>query len=128
MIRLPTSNNGHAQFSIGGYRNGAETIGCAATPVRREAIGLALLARIAPEGRGSANESFAEVAEEGARAYSALGRLEPHEQFIINLRVVERLSYREIEALTSWTREAARKAFERAIEKLRALYHSDLKP
>jgi RNA polymerase sigma factor (sigma-70 family) len=94
---------------------------------RKEQIGLALYARIEPQGPGSLQERAAETREEGTRAYAAFQQLKPHEQFVINLRAVEGLSYPEIEGLTGWTKEAARLAYRRAIERLKALFQSDVK-
>ena len=94
---------------------------------RKEQIGLALYARIEPQGGGSLQERAAETREEATRAYAAFQQLKPHEQFVINLRAVEGLSYPEIERMTGWTKEAGRQAYRRAIEQLKALFQSDVK-
>jgi RNA polymerase sigma factor (sigma-70 family) len=93
--------------------------------VRKEQIGLILFSRMAPQGVAAAHEDAAQLKEEAARAGAAFERLKPHEQFIINLRAIEGLRYPDIEALTGWTKEAARLAYRRAIEQLRVQLQSD---
>ena len=93
---------------------------------RTEKIGLALRDRIESARHGSRQENIPQEREEAARVYAKFQCLQPHEQFIINLRVVEGLRYPQIEALTGWTKEAARQAYRRAIERLRKLLKSDV--
>jgi RNA polymerase sigma factor (sigma-70 family) len=100
------------------YRNDA---------ARKEQIGLILFHRVAPQSAGASHEDAVQLKEESAKACAAFERLKPHEQFIINLRAIEGLRYSDIEALTGWTKEAARQAYRRAIEQLRAALQSDAK-
>lgn len=93
---------------------------------RKEQIGLVLFTRIAPQGTRAGHEYAAQLKEEATKAYRAFERLKPHEQFIVNLRAMEGLRYADIETLTGWTKEAARQAYRRAIEQLRAQFQSDV--
>lgn len=69
-------------------------------------------------------EDKLEGREEAARAFAAFQRLKPHEQFIINLRVVEGLPFAQIAALVNSTEGAVTKACGRALKRLRGLFES----
>ncbi len=93
----------------------------------KQAIGMALRARLSANGCSVRQDELAEHGEEVNRAYAAFKRLKPNEQFIINLRVLEGLRYPQIEALTGLSREAARTSYRRAIERLKKHFESDVK-
>jgi RNA polymerase sigma factor (sigma-70 family) len=69
-------------------------------------------------------EDKLEQREEAARAFAAFQRLKPHEQFIVNLRVVEGLPFAQIAALVNSTEGAVTKACGRALKRLRGLFES----
>ncbi|HEY4309005.1 MAG TPA: sigma-70 family RNA polymerase sigma factor [Pirellulales bacterium] len=100
------------------FRNAAE---------RKEEIGLSIIQRMSSAESASGPEQTAQLRDDGRRAYSAFRQLKTHEQFVINLRVIEGLRYREIEALTGWACDASRKAYARAMENLRSLLEFDAK-
>jgi len=64
-----------------------------------------------------------EEREEHEKAYFLFQALKPHEQFVINLRLLNSLSYKEISAMTGSTEDAARMAYDRAVARLRTNYH-----
>ncbi|MBX3414963.1 MAG: sigma-70 family RNA polymerase sigma factor [Pirellulales bacterium] len=66
-----------------------------------------------------------EQREELDRAYALYQCLKPNEQCVIHLRLFEGLSYQQIAMLTNSTAEAARKAYDRALDKLRRSYAND---
>ena len=59
------------------------------------------------------------------RALAAFQQLNPHEQNVINLRVVERLRFKEIASLARSSEDAVRKAYARAIDRLRSLFETN---
>jgi RNA polymerase sigma factor (sigma-70 family) len=76
------------------------------------------------DGDAIAGDSPSEQHEESDRAYRLFQALKPHEQFAIDLRLFQGLSYKQIAELTGTTDEAARKAFDRAMSRLRASYQN----
>jgi DNA-directed RNA polymerase specialized sigma24 family protein len=95
----------------------------------RETIGRAIRQRINfdPE-RGDSPCDALVVQEDGDRAYRAYVRLLTHDQVIISLRLFEGLTFPEIGQRLRRSSEAARKAFDRAIQKLTDLYLSNGNP
>lgn len=89
---------------------------------QKQKIWLAIRTRVASESSGRRAGDPAQRREECERAFAAFGRLKPNERFIINLRLLEGLRYKVIGAMTGWSEEAARKAYDRAIERLKKLY------
>lgn len=71
---------------------------------------------------GSTSGAKAEEREEMQRAFAAFRSLRPNEQFIIELRLLNGLSYKEIAAMSDSTEDAVRRAYSRAIARLRACY------
>ena len=63
--------------------------------------------------------------EEARHTYAAFQQLKPNEQFIIKLRLLEGLRYKQIAQMTGWSEDAARKAYDRAIARLKTLYQSN---
>lgn len=57
--------------------------------------------------------------EEAARAYAAVRRLKPHDQYIIKARVFEDLSFGQIAIIVNRSEDAVSKAYRRAIKRLR---------
>jgi RNA polymerase sigma factor (sigma-70 family) len=92
---------------------------------QKEKIWLAIRTRIASESGGRPDGDPAQRREECERAFAAFGRLKPNERFIINLRSLEGLRYKEIGAMTGWSEEAARKAYDRAIAHLKELFQAN---
>jgi len=70
------------------------------------------------------NEDQLERQEEATRAFAAFQRLKPHEQFVINLRVVEGLPFGQIALLVNSTEGAVTKACSRSLKRLRGLFES----
>lgn len=66
--------------------------------------------------------SALERREERNRAFAIFKKLKSHEQFLIDLRLLSGLTFKQIAAMTHSTEDAARKAYHRAIDKLRAKY------
>jgi len=77
---------------------------------------------------GQSAEDSLERREEAARAFTAFQTLKPHEQFIINLRVVEGLPFGQIALLVNSTEGAVTKACRRALQRLRKQFvtHEEL--
>lgn len=96
--------------------------------VRREEIGWLLRARLERIWRLDRQDSRLEWREEAARAFAAFRSLKPHEQFVLGLRAVEGLHYPQIEAMTGWTREAARQAYRRALQQLKSRFEQTDRP
>ncbi|MBX9787806.1 MAG: sigma-70 family RNA polymerase sigma factor [Pirellulales bacterium] len=84
-----------------------------------------LHSRSAAEQGGSQGVSPAEQREELERAFSLFQALKPNEQFIIDLRLLNGLSYKEISAMTGSTEDATRKAYDRAMTRLKASYYDN---
>ncbi|MFO0946951.1 MAG: RNA polymerase sigma factor [Planctomycetota bacterium] len=63
--------------------------------------------------------------EDAERAHALYKKLRPNEQFIIELRLFSDLSYKEIALVSDWTPNAARMAYDRAIERLKELFYSN---
>lgn len=91
----------------------------------RRKIRLAFEARLLTEPTGRGHEELMNLREEAERAAAAFNRLKPHEQAIIQLRILEKLSYPQIEALTGLSAEGARTACRRAIAQLKKLFETD---
>lgn len=81
-----------------------------------------LRARIAVDTEHVAGSSPAEKQEETNRAYALFQALKPHEQFVIDLRLFQGLSYKQIAELTGMKEDASRQAFNRAMTRLRSNY------
>jgi RNA polymerase sigma factor (sigma-70 family) len=92
---------------------------------RKEDIGRYLLAVLNPNGLTPPQEHAAQLREESDRMYAAFERLETGEQVIIRLRAVESLQFPQIGVLTNRTSEAIRKAYDRAMEKLRGMLNAN---
>lgn len=77
---------------------------------------------------GSVVEDRLERREEAALAFAKFQRLKPHEQFILNLRVVEGLPFKSIASLVNSTESAVTQACRRALERLRTRceFHDEL--
>lgn len=91
----------------------------------RRKIKLAFEARLLTETNGKSQDELMQMRQEAERAAAAFNRLRPHEQTIIKLRILEKLSYPQIEALTSMSAEGARTACRRAIAQLKELFDGD---
>ena len=92
---------------------------------KKEKIWLAMRSRIGDVLRNARESDPAEAREEAARAAAAFERLRPNERFVINLRLLEALPYKQIATMTGWSEDAARKAYARAIRRLQSLYESN---
>ena len=86
---------------------------------------MTIRARVDADHDNGREETPAEAREEAKRAYGAFERLKPNERFIINLRLIEALRYKQIAAMTGFSEEAARKAYDRAICHLQKLYQAN---
>jgi len=95
------------------------------TAQKKEKIWLAIRARVASDPRRGGGDDPAERREQTRHAYAAFERLKPNERFIINLRLLEGLRYKQISAMTGWSDEAARKAYDRAIARLKKLFRTN---
>lgn len=73
----------------------------------------------------AAHEIEADQREEAERVFRLFREFKVNEQFIIELRLFQELSYEQIAAMTGLTKEAARKAYDRAIDKLRMKVGAD---
>ncbi len=91
---------------------------------KKEKIWLAIRGH-ASSDRHSNRQDAAQHREETKRADSAFASLKPNERFIINLRLLEGLRYKQISEMTGWSEDAARKAYDRAIRRLRKLFQSN---
>jgi RNA polymerase sigma factor (sigma-70 family) len=87
-----------------------------------------LRARIAADPEQVAGSSLVEKQEETDRAYALFQALKPHEQFVIDLRLFQGLSYKQIAELTGTKEDAPRQAFNRAMARLRAGYENHDEP
>jgi RNA polymerase sigma factor (sigma-70 family) len=92
---------------------------------KKERIWLAIKSRVAGDVRARQQDDPAQRREEMKRADAAFECLNPNERFIINLRLLEGLRYKQIADMTGWSEEAARKAFDRALGRLRKLFEAD---
>jgi RNA polymerase sigma factor (sigma-70 family) len=90
---------------------------------KKERIWLAIRNRVVDGTRGERDP--AQHREETKRADAAFASLKPNERFIINLRLLEGLRYKQIAAMTGWNEEASRKAYDRAIARLKQLFDSN---
>ncbi len=95
---------------------------------KKEKIWLAIKSRAASDGRGRQGEDAAQHREETMRADAAFECLKSNERFIINLRLLEGLRYKQIADMTGWSEDAARKAYDRAIARLKTLFETNGKP
>jgi RNA polymerase sigma factor (sigma-70 family) len=95
------------------------------TTQKKEKIWLAIRARFASDPHRERDDNPAERREETKKAYAAFERLKPNERFIINLRLLEGLRYKQISTMTGWSEEAARKAYDRAIAHLKKLFETN---
>lgn len=93
---------------------------------KRERIWLAIKSRADVNGRSPGDP--AQHREEAKRAEAVFGGLKPNERFIISLRLLEGLRYKQIAEMTGWSVEACRKAYDRAIARLKRLFETDGKP
>lgn len=72
-----------------------------------------------------ADHELAIERREGAeRAFALFQSLKPHEQSIIRLRLFEEQSYPQIAEMTGITAEAARKKYDRALDRLKGRFES----
>ncbi len=92
---------------------------------KKEKIWLAIRSRNTSDGGGRREVDPAQHREEARRADAAFERLKSNERFVINLRLLEGLRYRQISEMTGWSEEAARKAYDRAIARLKTLYEAN---
>lgn len=95
---------------------------------KKEKIWLAIRSRAASDGRGRRGDDAAQHREETKRADAAFECLKSNERFIVNLRLLEGLRYKQIADMTGWSEEAARKAYDRAIARLKTLFETNGKP
>lgn len=65
------------------------------------------------------HEIEADQRDEAERVFALFREFKVNEQFIIELRLFQELSYEQIASMTGLTKDAARKAYDRAIDKLR---------
>lgn len=63
--------------------------------------------------------------EESKQAAAAFRNLKQNERFIINLRLLEGMRYKQIAEMTGWSEAACRKAYDRALARLRKLFETD---
>ncbi len=83
-------------------------------------------ARAAEDNSGeAAHEICIAQRQEAERAYALFQSLKPHEQFVIELRLLNGQSYKQIAELTGSKEDAARMAYERALAKLRSRLKTD---
>jgi len=94
------------------------------TSEKKEKIWLAIRSRIASDRQRELDDP-AERREQTKNAYAAFEHLKPNERFIINLRLLEGLRYKQISAMTGWSEEAARKAYDRAIAHLKKMFETN---
>ena len=92
---------------------------------KKEKIWLAIKSRVASDARARRQDDPAQYREETKRADAAFACLNPNERFIINLRLLEGLRYKQIAEMTGWSEEAARKAYDRAIARLKKLFEAN---
>jgi RNA polymerase sigma-70 factor (ECF subfamily) len=93
---------------------------------KREKIWLAVRSREDLDGCNPRDP--AQHREETTRAEAAFANLKQNERFIISLRLLEGMRYRQIAEMTGWSQEACRKAYDRAIARLKRLFETDGKP
>jgi RNA polymerase sigma factor (sigma-70 family) len=89
------------------------------------AIWSALRARAAGDTATANHESAIAEREQAERAYATYQKMDDYDQFIIELRLLNGLTYKQIAELTGTTEDACRKAFNRAIERLRRGFLGD---
>jgi RNA polymerase sigma factor (sigma-70 family) len=92
---------------------------------KKEKILLAIRGRLDTGLQNGSAVDPIEWREETSRASEAFERLKPNERFIVNLRLLEALRYKDISSMTGWSEEAARKAYDRALCQLRKLYEAN---
>lgn len=92
---------------------------------QKQKIWMAIGARIPSSASNNCDHDPTEHREETKIAYAAFKRLGPSERFIINLRLIEGLRYKQISAMTGWSEDAARKSYDRAIGQLKKLLDSN---
>lgn len=63
--------------------------------------------------------------EEADRVLARFGRLKPNEQFVIDLHLIKGLTFKEIGQMTNRSEDAARKAFDRAMSRLKRMFTDD---
>ncbi len=98
---------------------------CRNTAERRERIWRAVQQRVDSNRESLTPEETLATEEEASRAFQLLKYLHSDERTIVELRLFEGYSYPEIHQLTNLKSEAARKTFDRAIQRLRELFLSD---
>ena len=92
---------------------------------KKEKILLAIRGRLDTGLQNGCAVDPLEWREDTSRASHAFERLKPNERFIVNLRLLEALRYKDISSMTGWSEDAARKAYDRAIGQLCKLYESN---
>jgi RNA polymerase sigma factor (sigma-70 family) len=80
----------------------------------------AIRARPNHGGTSSDGALSVEDREEAERAYQRFQALKPHEQFVIDLRLFQDLTYKQIAAMTQSTEDACRQAYNRALARLKS--------
>jgi RNA polymerase sigma factor (sigma-70 family) len=91
---------------------------------KKEKIWRAIHGRSGGDTRSRRGDDPAQRREETNRADAAFARLKPNERFVISLRLLEGLRYKQIADITGWSEEASRKAYDRAVTRLRKLFES----
>lgn len=95
---------------------------------RRESIWRAIRQRVECKSHDSCPGEAMAWREEAAQAYALYERLRIDERTIIELRLFEGSSYSKISIITRLKPDAARKAYDRAIDRLAELFQADGKP
>ncbi len=87
---------------------------------KMERIWLAVTRRrnLLDRARGGDGARVLERKEEAAKATAAFERLQPHQQYIVTLRVIEGLSFRQIAVIVKSSEGAVSRAHRRAIKRL----------
>lgn len=92
---------------------------------RKRKIWLVTCDRLESGPLGAAPHELAVLHEQCERAFAAFGRLRPNDQFVIRMRLFEGLRPKEIAHVTRSNVEAVRRAYQRAIERLKEAFLSD---
>jgi len=71
-----------------------------------------------PDESSRPSEDWLERREEAEKAFAAFLRLKPHEQYIVNLRVVDGLAFKQIALIVNSTEGTVARACNRAIKRL----------
>ena len=101
---------------------------CRNAPERRESIWRAIRQRLDFNPEGARPDEMLVRQEDATRAYQLYDSLRVDERTIIELRLFEGYSFPEISGITRLKPGAARKSFDRAIQRLTELFLSDGQP